>query len=195
MRVRGFGAARIYDAVRRVLGRPARLAPSHPPAPSGGNGHLAVAAPTLRRPQRRPVPWAVCRSQTTVGSDADGASVIGRQDLMRKRHLGMIRREDSPPLLADLDCAVRGSRPLLRVCLEPSRHHQPTQLPEYAPRTNVPAYGTFGPADKRCSRPHPPLHANVMLCGQPQRLHAARPRDGEGGGAAGSPSAGARQRV
>jgi len=31
---------------------------------------------------------------------------------MRKRHLGMIRREDSPPLLADLDCAVRrGRRP------------------------------------------------------------------------------------
>jgi len=36
--------------------------------PSGGNGRLAVAAPMLRRPQRRPVPWAVCRSQTTVGS-------------------------------------------------------------------------------------------------------------------------------
>src|SRR5271165_947121 len=30
---------------------------------------------------------------------------------------GKTRREDPPPLLADLDCAVRGSDPLLRVCL------------------------------------------------------------------------------
>jgi hypothetical protein len=38
------------------------------------------------------------------------------------------RREDPPPLLADLDCAVRGSGPFLRVCLgssvtvSPPRH-------------------------------------------------------------------------
>jgi len=37
---------------------------------------------------------------------------------------GRTQREDPPPLLADLDCAVRGSDPLLRVCLEPSRHDQ-----------------------------------------------------------------------
>jgi hypothetical protein len=48
------------------------------------------------------------------------------------------RREDPPPLLADLDCAVHGSGPFLRVCLgssvtvSPPRHgsprHGPTSL-------------------------------------------------------------------
>ena len=32
---------------------------------------------------------------------------------------GRTRREDPPPLLADLDCAVRGSDPFLRVCPGP----------------------------------------------------------------------------
>jgi hypothetical protein len=71
--------------------------------PSGGNGRLAVAAPMLRRPQRRPVPWAVCRSQTTVGSDADGASVIGRQG----PHAKTASRHDST---RGLSSASRGSR-------------------------------------------------------------------------------------
>src|SRR5208282_3730335 len=51
---------------------------------------------------------------------------------------GKTRREDPPPLLADLDCAVRGSGPFLRVCLgssvtvSPPHHgsarHGPTSL-------------------------------------------------------------------
>jgi len=55
------------------------------------------------------------------------------RDLMRKRHLGMIRREDSPPLLTDLDCAVhRGRRPAVpwrdlaippHRCRTPSHRH------------------------------------------------------------------------
>jgi hypothetical protein len=49
-----------------------------------------------------------------------------------------------PPLLADLDCAVRGPRPLLRVCSGPSAHNQSTSPEQHAPRTNVPAHGTFG---------------------------------------------------
>jgi hypothetical protein len=39
-----------------------------------------------------------------------------------------------------------GLVPLLRVCLEPSRHGQPTVPRERALWTNVPAHGTFGPA-------------------------------------------------
>jgi hypothetical protein len=59
---------------------------------------------------------------------------------------GRTRREDPPPLVADLDCAVRGSDPLLRVCLEPSRRDQSTPPREHAPRTNVRGHRTFGPA-------------------------------------------------
>jgi len=39
-----------------------------------------------------------------------------------------------------------GRVPLLRVCVEPSRHGQCTVPWEHAPWTNVPARGTFGPA-------------------------------------------------
>lgn len=55
---------------------------------------------------------------------ADGVR-SGRRVIHARRRLGRevirakTRREDSPPLLADLDCAVRGSDPLLRVCPSP----------------------------------------------------------------------------
>jgi hypothetical protein len=49
------------------------------------------------------VPWAVCRSQTIVGSDADGASVIGRQG----PHAKTASRHDST---RGLSSASRGSR-------------------------------------------------------------------------------------
>jgi len=62
---------------------------------------------------------------------------------------GRTQREDPPPLLADLDCAVRGSDPLLRVCLEPSRHDQATpatgaRATDQCPRTQDLRPGSAG---------------------------------------------------
>jgi hypothetical protein len=53
-----------------------------------------------------------------AGSVRDGRPAVqGRFGLDVTAGLGKTRQEDPPPLLADLDCAVHGSGPLLRVCL------------------------------------------------------------------------------
>ena len=64
---------------------------------------------------------------------------------------GRTQREGPPPLLADLDCAVRGSDPLLRVCLEPSRRDQFTpatgaRATDQRPRTQDLRPGSAGSA-------------------------------------------------
>src|SRR4249920_1621019 len=68
------------------------------------------------------------------------------------------RREDPPPLLADLDCAVRGPDPFLRVGLGSSVISEFTPSPEHAPRTMVPADRTFGPAAQQDGGTRLPRH-------------------------------------
>jgi hypothetical protein len=65
---------------------------------------------------------------------------------------GGTRREDPPPLLADLDCAVRGSGPFLRVCLGPvSESVDPaTGVTRHGPRS-LPGR-TFGRAGRQAGR-------------------------------------------
>ena len=75
------------------------------------------------------------------------------------------RREDPPPLLADLDCAVSGSDPFLRVCLGSSVISESTPSPEHAPRTKVPTDRTFGPAAQQDSGTRPPFAARSVLGG------------------------------
>ena len=62
---------------------------------------------------------------------------------------GRTRREDPPPLVADLDCAVRGSDPFLRVCLGSSVTVSP-------PRRGSPRHGPTslrtGLSARRCGQ-------------------------------------------
>ena len=75
-----------------------------------------------------------------------------------------IRREDpaSASRISIARCA--GLVPLLRVCLEPSRHGHSTVPRERAPWTKVPAYRTFGPAAAGLSGvQRPPRQCGVIV--------------------------------
>ena len=62
---------------------------------------------------------------------------------------GRTRREDPPPLVADLDCAVRGSNPFLRVCLGSSVMVSP---PRRGSARHGPTSLRGGPSARRCGQ-------------------------------------------
>jgi hypothetical protein len=75
--------------------------------------------------------------------------VVHARRRLERKVIQAERREDPPPLFADLDCAVRGPDPFLRVCLGSSVISQSTPSREHAPRTKVPTDRTFGPEAQR----------------------------------------------
>jgi len=94
---------------------------------------------------------------------------------------GRTRREDPPPLLADLDCAVRGSGPLLRVCLgssvtlSPPGHPGSGQGPRTLPRrTFVRAAGSATELPRRSARLAGWLQPGTAKASSAARAPAAR---------------------
>ena len=120
---------------------------------SGGRGWIMSRTPPPG-PQRARRPAGGCRARPAAGARADllagpeqPAGLRGHRRRYRatgpgaraaQGNPGRTRREDPPPLVADLDCAVRGSDPFLRVCLgssvmvspprRGSARHGPTSL-------------------------------------------------------------------
>ena len=93
--------------------------------------------------------FCVCR---WPGTCAMVGAVQGRLGRDVTASLGKTQREDPPPLFADLDCAVRGSGPLLRVCMGSSVM---VIAPLAGARAGVglPGPGPFGPCGADCAGP------------------------------------------
>ena len=91
--------------------------------------------------------------------------VVHARRRLERKVIQAERREDPPPLLADLDCAVRGPDPFLRVCLGSSVISESTPSREHAPRTKVPTDRTFGPAAQQDGGTRPPFAARSVLGG------------------------------
>src|SRR5207344_2089683 len=94
-----------------------------------------------------------------------GRHVVHARRRLERKVIQAERREDPPPLFADLDCAVRGSDPFLRVCLGSSVISESTPSREHAPRTKVPTDRTFGPEAQRYGGTRPPFAARSVLGG------------------------------
>jgi hypothetical protein len=83
--------------------------------------------------------------------------VVHARRRLERKVIQAERREDPPPPFADLDCAVRGPDPFLRVCLGSSVITESTTAGEHAPPSKVPADRTFGPAAQQHGGTRPPF--------------------------------------
>ena len=129
-----------------------------------------------------------CRAERGHPARPLGDSVHGDRHVVHARRrlerkvIQAERREDPPPLFADLDCAVRGPDPFLRVCLGSSVISESTPSREHAPRTKVPADRTFGPEAQRHGGTRPPLRGVTVRPGVARAVcRAARPGIGFAG--------------
>jgi hypothetical protein len=128
------------------------------------------------------------RSARPLGDSVHGdRHVVHARRRLERTVIQAERREDPPPLLADLDCAVRGSDPFLRVCLgssvisesTPSREHRATDQgpcgqdlrPGGATVRRNPSALCVTPYARR--HPSPATRVRLRVFGQPGYIAAA----------------------